>query len=93
MNVEKDNVARINKVIGKYFKDNPSMNTIPAKDLMLYFIDAKIFTKDHSKGLPIRKILRELDDNNALHLIPSVRPERKKKNTYWFFDNLITNEI
>lgn len=85
MNMDKDNIARINKVIGKYFENNPSMNTIRAKDLMPYFIDAKIFTKDYSKGLPIRKILRELDDNN-LHLIPSVRPERMKKNTYWYFD-------
>lgn len=80
---------KINQVIERYFEENPSINTISSKDLMLQFIEAGIFVKDHRDGLPIRKILRELDDSDSLYLIPYVRAERKKVNTNWFFDRLI----
>ena len=81
-------VAQINKVIKKYFEENPSVKTVPAKDLMPNFIEAGIFEKDQKEGLPIRNILRGLDRVRSLHFIPYVRPERKAKNTYWFFDNV-----
>lgn len=81
-------IAKINQVIKKYFEGNPSIETIPAKDLMLQFMQAGIFTKDHRNGLPIRNILRELDRANSLQLIPYVRAERKKVNTNWFFDSI-----
>ncbi|MGK9118036.1 hypothetical protein [Olivibacter jilunii] len=81
-------LAQLNIAIGAYFKKNPSVETVSAKDLMPYFIEAGIFEKDHKSGLPIRKILRELDTENSLHLIPCVRQERKQKNTNWFFDNI-----
>lgn len=76
----------INQVISKFFEDNQSITSIRSKDLMPLFIDAKIFTKDYRYGLPIREILRKLDDINALHLIPSVRTEQKKKYPYWYFE-------
>ncbi len=80
-----DKIAQINAVIKQYFDNNPTVSKIPAKDLMPEFIKAGIFAKDHRNGLPIRQILRDLDAINALHRIPYVIPERKSKNTFWFF--------
>ena len=42
-------------------------------------INAGVFTKDHKKGLPLRKILRKLDTENSLDKIPFVHAERKEK--------------
>lgn len=84
--METSDLVMLNEVIRKFFDDNPPVTSVPSKDLMSLFIDAKIFTKDHRDGLPIRKILRKLDNEGVLHLIPSARPERKKKNTYWYFE-------
>ena len=81
-----EKIARINEVVTDYFKNNLSVNEIPAMDLMPEFIKAGIFNKDYErKGLPIRKLLRELDRNNELDKIPSLLPERKPINTYWYF--------
>lgn len=81
-----DEINKINNVIESYFNSNPTINSIQAKTIMPLLIEAGVFSKDHKAGLPIRDLLRELDDINALHLIPYVRPERKKKNTYWYFE-------
>lgn len=80
-----EKVKAIQKVVEDYFYNNPSVSIIPAKDLMPYFIKANIFTKDEKNGLPIRKVLRQLDERNELHLLPNVIAERKAKNTNWFF--------
>ena len=84
-----EKIARINEVVTDYFKNNLSVNKILAKDLMPEFIKAGIFNKDYErKGLPIRNLLRELDRNNELDKIPSLLPERKPINTYWYFQRL-----
>ena len=80
-----DKVPKINKVIKQFFDQNPSVDKIPAKDLMAEFIKAGVFIKDHRNGLPIRKVLRALDEENELDRIPFVIPERKTKNTFWYF--------
>lgn len=82
-----DKITKINLVLKEYFALNNSIAIIPAKDLMPYFILAGIFPADHRNGLPIRAILRKLDEKNQLHLIPFVLPERKLKNTSWYFRN------
>jgi hypothetical protein len=82
---QEDKIKQINQAIEQYFQANTDIDKIPAKDLMHQFIKAGIFEKDHRNGLPIRSILRELDENKQLDLIPSVQPERKKINTNWFF--------
>lgn len=83
---EKTKIARINKVVTGYFKNNPSVNKIPAMNLMPEFIKAGIFNKDYEReGLPIRKLLWKLDRNNELNKIPTLLPERKSINTYWYF--------
>ena len=80
-----DKVSKINNVIKQFFDQNPSIDKIPVKDLMPEFIKAGVFIKDHRNGLPIRKVLRELDEENELDRIPYVLPERKMKNTFWYF--------
>lgn len=80
-----EKVKAIQKVVEDYFNNNPSVSKIPAKDLMPYFIKANIFVQDQKNGLPIRKVLRQLDDTHQLHLLPNVIAERKAKNTNWFF--------
>lgn len=55
------------------------------KDMMLILIQKGYFKNDHRKGLPLRKILRELDDRGELYLLPQVRVVRKEKR-YWFFN-------
>ena len=78
-------INKINEVVKNYFEDHLSEVQILAKELMPEFVRAGIYEKDHRKGLPLRKDLRELDKNNQLHLIPFLYPERKKVNTKWYF--------
>lgn len=86
---EKTKIARINEVVTGYFKSNPSVNKIPAMDLMPEFVKAGIFNKDYEReGLPIRNLLRKLDNKNELNEIPSLLFERKTKNTNWYFQRL-----
>ncbi|TYB77286.1 hypothetical protein ES677_01320 [Bizionia gelidisalsuginis] len=77
-------VAEINKVIENYFNTHTNKNWIPAKDIMLDLIAAGVFTKDQKKGLPLRKVLRALDKENALDTIPSVHTERTETAVYWY---------
>lgn len=56
------------------------------KGLMSVLIAKGFFNNDHRDGLPLRNVLRDLDDNDLLHLLPQVRVERKDKNRYWFFN-------
>lgn len=83
---EKTKIARINEVVKAYFENNPSVDKISAMDLMPEFVKDGIFNKDYEReGLPIRNLLQELDRNNELDKIPSLLPERKPINTYWYF--------
>lgn len=76
----------INRVIESYFNNNPSIASIKPKDIMPYLVEAGVYNKDQRAGLPVRDLLRKLDESKQLHLIPTVRPERKKVNTHWHFD-------
>ena len=78
-------IELINGVIEAYFEKNSALTIVPVKQLMPDFIAAKIFTKDHKNGMPIRKILRELDKEEQLQLIPFVHADRKAKDIYWYF--------
>ncbi|HEY0667921.1 MAG TPA: hypothetical protein VGD22_07075 [Sphingobacteriaceae bacterium] len=80
-----EKIKRINEVVKNYFNHNPLQEIIPAKDLMPQFIKAGIFEKDAKNGLPIRKVLRQLDKDRQLHHIPQVVAMRKAVNTNWFF--------
>lgn len=78
-----DNIEQINEVIAEYFATHKD-NWIAAKDIMPALIAAGVFTKDTKKGLPLRKVLRKLDKENALEKIPFVHAKRTEKDTYWY---------
>lgn len=82
---KKERIERINCVLKEYFCQNPNAGTIPAKDFMPLFIEAGIFNKDEKNGLPIRRLLRELDDSKELSSIPFVIKQQKAINRNWFY--------
>lgn len=78
-------IGRIDQVIRDYFEGNPSIQEIPAKDLMQKFVEKGIFLKDHRNGLPIRLLLRQLDASHKLSLLKHTKVVRKEKNRNWYF--------
>ena len=78
-------IKEINKILEEYFTQNDTINIIPVKALMPAFISAGIFKKDKKSGMPIRKILRDLDKEKQLELIPYVHADRQEQSVYWYF--------
>lgn len=83
--MQDEKIESINQVILAYFEHGTKENFVAVKELMADFIKAGIFPKDEKKGLPIRKVLRALDEKNELNKIPALHAERKDKNTFWYF--------
>ncbi|QRM90016.1 hypothetical protein FG167_12510 [Lacinutrix sp. WUR7] len=81
---KEDKVTQINKVIENYFNTNTDKDWIPAKDIMQDLIQAGVFNKDTKKGLPLRKVLRDLDKQDLLNTIPSVHAQRTETAVYWY---------
>lgn len=77
-------ITTINEVIETYFKTNTEDDWVPAKVMMPALIKAGVFVKDEKNGLPLRKVFRELDKENALAKIPRLHAERAGENTYWY---------
>lgn len=82
---EEEAITGINKVVSDYFEKTSKADVVAVKELMPQFVQAGIFVADHKKGLPIRKVLRGLDEQGALEKIPCIHAERKDKNTFWYF--------
>lgn len=78
-------IGRIDQIVRDYFEDDPTATEIPAKELMKTFIHKGIFFKNHRDGLPIRKLLRDLDKENKLHLLKHVKVVRHPVNRRWYF--------
>ena len=78
-------IGRIDQVVRDFFDEHPSRKEMPAKDLMPLFIKKGIFSKNHHDGLPIHKLLRELDSENKLYLLKHVKVDRKIVNRNWYF--------
>lgn len=79
-------IGRIDQIVRDYFKSNPSIKEIAAKDLMALFVANGIFNKDYSRpGLPIRNILRTLDAENKLSLLKHCKVVRNSINRNWYF--------
>lgn len=83
-----ERILRINSVLRDYFAKHPQSGMILAKEFMPLFIKNGIFNKDNREGLPIRKVLRDLDTENSLDKIPYVHTERKPKTINWYFQTL-----
>jgi len=84
MNMSEENIAKINEVIAEYFSTTSEEDWVPAKAIMPALVKAGIFIKDEKNGMPLRRVLRELDKDNALDKIPFVHAERSGENTYWY---------
>jgi hypothetical protein len=78
-------IENINKAVELFFNENPTSEIAKPKDLMPICVKIGMFRNDNKAGLPLRNLLRKLDKISKLDLIPSLRPVRKAKNTYWFF--------
>jgi hypothetical protein len=79
--------GRIDQIVRDYFKNNPSVKQVLAKDLMQLFVDKGIFNKDYSRpGLPIRNLLRLLDAENKLSLLTHCKVVRNAVNRNWYFN-------
>jgi len=83
--IDSTKIKDINKVIEEFFKQNNELEIIPVKALMPSFIKDGIFNKDIKNGMPIRKVLRELDKTNNLKLIPYAHAKRQEQSIYWYF--------
>lgn len=80
-----EKIHLINSILSEYFANPYNPRKIQAKELMPLFIQKGVFNADRKNGLPIRQLLRKLDENNQLGMIPFVLAERKSMNTNWYF--------
>ncbi len=78
-------ISTINAVIAAYFEENADVDIIPVKRLMPQFIKAGVFLKDKKNGLPIRLVLRGLDEKDELTKVPSLHVVRKEEHSFWYF--------
>lgn len=88
-NSKKITVIKNNILLGYAIQDilsTENLHDAKPKDLMEGLIRKGFFKKDHRNGLPLRNMLRALDEKNELYLIPQVRVERKEKNRFWYFN-------
>ena len=75
---------RIDRLIAKWLRAT-GRDEARAKDVMPLLIQNEVFRRDHRQDLPLRKLLRDLQRSGDLSVMRTVRPERKKKNTLWYF--------
>lgn len=80
-----EKIKIINDTLKEYFASASNPRKVLAKDLMSEFIMAGAFMSDNKGGLPLRKLLRELDEANMLSAIPYVFADRKQAKTNWYF--------
>jgi len=78
---KQDRIQAINKILKEFFEDSSNPRTIQAKELMDLFISKGIFNQNSRDGLPIRKLLRELSQENRFSEIPYAHGEKKGVNT------------
>lgn len=83
--VPSDIIEKINQSIDSHFADHPEKASAKAKDFMPGLISAGVFAKDFRSGKPLRDLLRVIDKEESLHLLPKVYPIREDKKTFWKF--------
>lgn len=99
---KQDRINAINDVLKAFFADRSNPRSIKPKVLMEILVQKGIYNKkDQRGGLPLRNLLRELNEENNLKAIPYLYAEKKEKNIYWYFidktidpkDNLVSIEL
>ncbi|MBC7655139.1 MAG: hypothetical protein H7098_11805 [Oligoflexus sp.] len=83
-NIQK--ASSIDQIVFDYFKLNPKLKEIQAKDLMEIFVEQKVFSKDYKEGLPLRDFLKKVEESDSLDLFKKSKLVRNEENRYWFFE-------
>jgi len=83
--MKNEEIIRIGYFIQDYLTSQ-KLRDVKPKSLMPLLIEKGFFNKDHRDGLPLRNLLRDLDDKKLLYLLPQVSFEQKEKNRYWYFN-------
>ena len=83
---KQDRINAINKVLEEFFADSTNPRCIKPKVLMEILVQKGVYNKkDKRDGLPLRNLLRELNEENNLKAIPYAYGEKKEKYIYWSF--------
>jgi hypothetical protein len=69
----------------KRFIEEEKLMNVKLKNLMPLLFKKGYFKKEYGEGLPLRNVLRKLDDKDMFYLLPQVSVEHKENNRYWFF--------
>lgn len=81
-----DMINLINEAANLFFKRNPALDVALPKDLMPFCVELGMFSPEEAvNGWPLRNALNEIDSEGTIHQIPTMKPVRKDRNTYWFF--------
>ena len=82
-----EKVKRICEVLKAYYAEHPNESKRPALEFMDLFVQHGIFNCDSKSrpGLPLRKLMRDLDDRNECNQIPYLIVDRKIVNRNWYF--------
>ncbi len=78
-------IVRMGYVIQDYLQNNKLFDARPHQ-LMAMLIENGFFKYDVRDGKPLRDVLRKLDDNDMLYLLPQLRVDRMEVNRQWFFN-------
>jgi len=82
--MNQNRIDTINNAIERFFEQNSEIEWIPAKKIMPSLIEAGVFVKDEKNGLPFRRLLRLLDEDEQLERIPFVHAKRTESDVYWY---------
>lgn len=83
--MENAQIVRMGYVIQKYLEQNNLFDAKPP-ELMSILIENGYFKYDVREGKPLRDVLRKLDDNDMLYLLPQLRVDRMEVNRQWYFN-------
>jgi hypothetical protein len=83
--MEYSQVVKMGYVIQDFLEKNEKFDAKPP-ELMTLLIENGFFKYDIREGKPLRDVLRKLDDNDLLYLLPQVRVDRMGVNRQWFFN-------
>ena len=80
-----DNVQVINQAVDLFFHRNSALDVATPKDLIPILVELGFFKQEQTTGWPLRKLLDQMDSEGDIKQIPTIKPVRKKNETYWFF--------
>jgi hypothetical protein len=83
--MEYSQVVKMGYVIQDFLEKSSKFDAKPP-ELMGLLIEKGFFKYDIREGKPLRDVLRKLDDNDLLYLLPQVRVDRMGVNRQWFFN-------